>query len=269
MASASVFKRMFKGVSLEIEDLYLLEAFQIEYFPGGVPERELAAVLWTYPAIRRYLTKRCPSIHGFLERVLAEHGPAEDKGDLAACGEELVWSMADWLVYSKCPEAYDRLEFHHWDFREITSITSLEGKRVVDGGSGTGRVALEAARTAGQVYAVEPVARLRKFVREKAIQAGLDSLFVVDGFLHAIPLPDSFADILITSHALGWTLEDELAEFERVVRRGGHIIHCPGTAECGAEEGMHRRLVSAEWGYTHGRYREADGWKRKYWKERR
>jgi ubiquinone/menaquinone biosynthesis C-methylase UbiE len=269
MTCANVFKRMFKGVSLEIEDLYLLEAFQIAYFPGGVPERELAVVLWAYPAIQHYLTKRCPSILGFLERVLKEHEPAEDKGELAACGEELVWSMADWLVYNKCPEAYDRLEFHRWDFREITSITGLEGKRVVDGGSGTGRVALEAALTAKQVYAVEPVARLRRFIRKEAIEAGLENLFVIDGFLHTIPLPDSSADILITSHALGWSLEDELAEFERVVRQGGHIIHCPGTAECAAEEDTHRRLVSAEWGYAHARYREADGWKRKYWKERR
>ncbi len=30
MASTDVFKRMFKGMSLEIEDLYLLEAFQKE-----------------------------------------------------------------------------------------------------------------------------------------------------------------------------------------------------------------------------------------------
>lgn len=79
---------------------------------------------------------------------------------------------------------------------------------------------------------------------------------------------DNFADILITCHALDWTLEDELAEFERVVRPGGHIIHCPGTAECAAEEDTHWTLVSAKWGYAHARYQEADGWKRKYWKER-
>jgi len=46
---------LFKGVSLEVEDLYLLEAFQIGYFPGWVPERELAVVLWAYPSIKRFL----------------------------------------------------------------------------------------------------------------------------------------------------------------------------------------------------------------------
>jgi hypothetical protein len=32
--------------------LFLLESFQISYFPGWVPEREFAAVLWAYPALR-------------------------------------------------------------------------------------------------------------------------------------------------------------------------------------------------------------------------
>ena len=78
--------------------------------------------------------------------------------------------------------------------------------------------------------------------------------------------PDQFADVLVTSHALGWQLEDELAEFERVVKAGGWVIHCPGTAEIPGEEEQHLRLISADWGYEFARYQEADGWKRKYWK---
>jgi ubiquinone/menaquinone biosynthesis C-methylase UbiE len=116
------------------------------------------------------------------------------------------------------------------------------------------------------VFAVEPVGRLRHFIRDKASRRELDNLFVVDGFLHAIPFPDGFADVLITSHALGWRLEDELAEFERVVKAGGTILHCPGTAEIEAEEPTHQRLISPEWGYSVSRFMEADGRKRKYWK---
>jgi len=178
-----------------------------------------------------------------------------------------VWTIADLLVYNKCPEAYDKLEFHNWGFNEITAITPLEDKVVVDGGAGTGRVALEAAKTACQVFALEPVGRLRQFVREKTEQAGLNNLFVIDGFLHAIPLPDGFADVLITSHALGWRLEDELRECERIVKKGGFVIHCPGTAEIAAEEDQHARLISAGWQYKFSRYKQVDGWKRKYWKQ--
>lgn len=167
------------------------------------------------------------------------------------------------------PDLYDGLEFHGWDFAEVTSITPLVGKVVVEVGAGTGRLALEAAVTADTVFAVEPVARLRQFTREKAAQQGLCNVHVLDDLGHAIPLPDGFADVVITSHALGLRLEEELEEFERVAMTGGYIIHCPGTAETPhdkSENEQHERLVSLEWGYEFSRYREADGWKRKYWK---
>jgi SAM-dependent methyltransferase len=200
-----------------------------------VPERGLAAVLWAHPPLKRFLVRKCPSIADFIERFMARYGPAADRQELAACSNKLLLTIADLIVYNKCPEAYDALEFHSWDFREVTSITPLDGKVVVDGGAGTGRVTLEAARTARWVFAVEPVTRPRQFIREKAAKAGLSNIFVIDGFLHAIPLPDGFADVLITSHALGWRLEAELEEFERVVKEGSFIIHCPGIAEIAAE----------------------------------
>ena len=263
----STFRRLFKGVSLKVEDLYLLESFQISYFPGYVSEREFAAVLWAYPPIKCFLEKKCPSITDFIEHVTACYGPASNQQELTECSETLVWAIADLLIYNKCPEAYDKLEFHNWDFHEVTTITSLDQKLVIDGGAGTGRVALEAARTARQVFAVEPVTRLRQFIREKALKTRLSNVFAIDGFLHNIPLPDGFADVLITSHALGWQLEDELREFERVTKKGGFIIHCPGTAEEASDEYKHSRLVSSDWQYEFSRYREADGWKRKYWKQ--
>lgn len=267
MTPYTPFKESFKEVSLEIEDLFLLEAFQIGYLPGWVSEPEFAAVLRAYPSIKQFLIKKCPSIANFIERVLSQHPPAKDEEELSACIDKTVWIIADLIVYNKCPEVYDSLEFHGWDFREITIIAPLEGKVVIDAGAGTGRVTLEAARTASRVYAVEPVTRLRQFIRDKALQAYLDNIFVIDGFLHAMPLPDKCADILITSHALGWQLENELWEFERVVKRGGFIIHCPGTAEIPDEEAQHLRLISPNWGYEFSRYQESDGWKRKYWKQ--
>ena len=257
---------MFKGAYLEIEDLFLLEAFQIGYLPVVVPERELAVVLREHPAIKAYLVKRNPSVAGFIEGALVKFKPAGNQQELADCSDRLLWTIADLLIYHKCPEIYDSLDFHNWDFQEVTMITPLDGKIVVDGGAGTGRVALEAARTARYVFAVEPVARLRRFIREKALKSDMNNVFVIDGFLDAIPLPDGFADVLITSHALGWRLDAKLREFERVVRKDGCIIHCPGTAEVAAEEGQHNRLISGVYNYRSSRYRESDGWKRKYWK---
>ena len=226
-----VLRELFAGADLHIGDLYLLESFQIEYLPGWVPERELALVLWAHPSIDFFLRTKSPAVSQFLDATKAGHPPAADRSDLARAEDVVVWTIADLIVYNKCPELYDGLEFHGWDFAEVTSITPLVGKVVVEVGAGTGRLALEAAATADTVFAVEPVARLRQFIREKAVQQGLCNVHVLDGLGHAIPLPDGFADVVITSHALGWRLEEELEEFERVAMTGGYIIHCPGTAE--------------------------------------
>lgn len=262
-------RKLFAGADLHIEDLYLLDPFQVEYLPGWLPERELALVLWAHPPIDRFLRAKCPAVSGFLDAAKASHPPSPDRSEIAKAADAVVWTIADLIVYNKCPELYDRLEFHNWDFTEVTSIAPLDRKVVVDVGAGTGRVALEAAETADRVYAVEPVARLRRFIREKAARHGLTNVHVLDGFCHDISLPNGIADVVMTSHALGWRLEDELAEFERVAMPGGYVVHCPGTAETpgnSSETQHHERLVSPHWGYRHARYRESDGWKRKYWK---
>jgi len=262
------FKKFFEGATLEVEDLYLLEAFQPTYWPGWAPERELAAVLWGHPAIKRFLLKKCPEITDFIGVVQKKFGPASSPEELADCEDILVWSIADLLVYNKCPEVYDGLAFHNWDFKEITRITPLDRKTVIEGGAGTGQVTCRLAKCAATVFAVEPVSRLRDFIRDKARKAGLKNIFVLDGFLHTIPLPDNYTDIFITSHALGWHLEEELIEFERVVKPGGFIIHCPGTAlSSGDDDPTHLALVSPQWAYGVSEYPEPDGPKRKYWKQ--
>ena len=172
MTRADSFRRMFGGVSLDVEDLLLLEAFQISYLPGWVPEREFAAVLHAYPDIATCLRKRQPKSGSFMARVLTDYPPASDHQALASCADEVVWTIADLLVYNKHPEAYDTQEFHNWGFRQVTDIVPLDGRVVIDSGAGTGRVALEAARTARCVFAVEPVARLRQFSRAKAADSG-------------------------------------------------------------------------------------------------
>lgn len=271
MGLADHFRKMFRGARLGVDDLLLLEPFQIAYLPGWAPEKEFAAVLHARPEIRKFLVARCPEIAGFTDSVCQKHGAPANAGQLAAAGDALVWTIADLLVYNKCPEVYDGLPFHQWDFSEITSVVDLTGKVVIDAGAGTGRVALQAAETAAVVFAVEPVSRLRQYIRDKAQQKGVATVYVVDGFLHSLPFPGAFADVIVTSHALGWQLENELREFERVAKPGAAIIHCPGTADSDSEEATHNTLVGAPWAYEFSRYEEPDppsggGRKRKYWK---
>jgi SAM-dependent methyltransferase len=266
MTRTDIFRVMFKDANLEIDDLLLLESFQIAYLPGWVPEKEFAAVLRAKPEIKKLLILKGPQITGYLNTLLLKYPEHVSSRELTAYFDTVIWTIADLLVYNKYPNVYDQLPFHNWNIDEITSITSLKNKIIVDGGSGTGRVALEVAKQAAIVYAVEPVTRLREFIRLKAKEKNLSNIYVVDGFLHALPFPDHFADLVITSHALGWHLNDELTEFERVVKRPGIIIHCPGTV-VGMEENDHQILISPPWSYEFSQYREADGIKRKYWKK--
>lgn len=256
---------MFPIEKLEFEDFYLLEAFQIAYLPGWVPEKEFAVALWANPSIEDFLKRKCPFIRDFINKIKKENGQAKDNNELAICIKKVIETCSDILIYNKCPEVYDNLEFHNWDFKEVSSVVPLDDKIVLDGGSGTGRVALEAAKYARYVFAMEPVTILRQFIKDKAKKLKTDNVYVIDGFLHSIPLPDSFIDVLITSHALGWQLRDELMEFERVVKNEGYIIHCPGTADDPSEEERHNELLKNS--YSFDKYKEADGWKRKYWKK--
>ena len=270
MAQAAFFKEFFKGAELEVEDLFLLEGFQFSYIPGWIPEREFSAVLQAYPELRSHIIKICPEIRDFLETIMEEHRFSSNAEELSKAEDTVIWTIADLLVYNKCPEVYDGLDFHQWDFSEITDIIPLDGKVVIEGGAGTGRVTLRIAKFAQQVFAIEPVSRLRQFIREKVAEKNIRNVFVLDGFLHAVPLPDHFGDVFITSHALGWHLEEELPEIERVVKPGGFIIHCPGTAlSAGEDDPTHTSLVSPTWDYQVSVYSEPDGPKRKYWKKRK
>jgi hypothetical protein len=73
MASVELFKEIFRGVVLEIEDLYLLEPFQITYLIGWIPEREFASVLENRPEIEIFLRKKFPEIEPFLDKIKKEY----------------------------------------------------------------------------------------------------------------------------------------------------------------------------------------------------
>jgi ubiquinone/menaquinone biosynthesis C-methylase UbiE len=58
-------------------------------------------------------------------------------------------------------------------------------------------------------------------MRQRAARNGITNLFVLDGILESIQLPDNSLDMLFTSNSIGWNIEKELQEIERVVKRNG------------------------------------------------
>ena len=263
MRYADLLRDMFPDLDPVVDDLFLLDAHQIDDLPDRAPARELAAVLHSDPRLHRFLVTRHPPIGEYLAGLLVEHDPVTPN-DLVACEQALAWELADLIMYQRAPETYDAESQVDWNMAAVTEKVDLEGKVVVDAGAGTGRVSFDAAPLARHVYAVEPVATLRRFMREKAARLGIEDLFVIDGFLHSIPLPNSSVDVLLSCQAIGWNLDEELPEIERVCQPGGTAMHLFG-ASTATENPLHELLIAA--GYSTDTYDE--GWRRilRYWKE--
>lgn len=70
---------------------------------------------------------------------------------------------------------------------------------------------------------------------------------------------DGFADIPITLRAIGWQLEDELREIERVVKKDGYAVHLGATSDDEKYTSLHNALVSPKWGYECSEYKDESG----------
>ena len=258
-------RRLFPSLELDVGDLYLLEWFQIAGLPERVPERELTQALHAHPKLASFFVARHPPFAAYVDRLLAEHEPV-DGDELLVAEQAILWEIAEWIVYQREPQMYDTLSVHDWDIVAATAdVVGLDGKVVLDAGAGTGHAALAACARAEIVYAMEPVTTLRRFIRDKIARLGIQNLFVVDGFLHAVPLPTCSLDVLFTCRAIGWQLPDELREIDRVVKPGGVAIHLAGLPyPADSDDPLHQELLAD--GYQEGLYAEGAATQRKYWK---
>ena len=250
---------------LSFNTLLLLERVQLSWFPGWVPEQDLAIALRASPAVEWYLRHKCPELCAWLDGVMRKvHGPPQASAEeLRAAEIAVLRAIDDLVVYVVDPAVYDAQPGLDWDSNELTTLEDFTGKTVIDVGAGTGRLTLLAAPTAYAVFAVEPVANLRYYLRGKARAAGLDNVYPVDGLITAVPFPDAFADVTMGGHVFGDEPDAEHRELARVTKPGGRIILCPGNGD--KDNDVHRFL--AEHGFQWSRFEEpTDGWKRKYWK---
>jgi ubiquinone/menaquinone biosynthesis C-methylase UbiE len=238
-------------VIIEVEDLFLLEGFQIGNLPQVSLKREFAAVLHAYPKIHRFLISKNPSISPFISKIMNEYGPAENPKQLNKFINLVVQALREQLIQNKYPEIS---WISYWELDEISSITPLNDKVVIDVGAGTGNIAFILVHLSRVVFAVEPVTSLRELIRKRAKKEGITNLFVMDGFLHAIPLPQDSVDVLITSNVIGiGELEEALNEVERVVKPEGYAIHLLLRPDVKSEKellaSLHQTLTSSNWNY--------------------
>ena len=251
--------------SLPFNTLLLLERVQLGWFPGWAPETDLAIALRANPVVEWYLRHKCPQLNQWLDQVMTElpEIPLTDAEGIRQAEVAVLEAITDLLVYAVDPAVYDAQPFLGWDSNELTSLVDFTGKTVIDVGAGTGKLALLAAEVAEAVFAVEPVANLRYYLKAKAQRRGLINVYPVDGLITDIPFPGEFADVTMGGHVFGDHPEQEHQEMARVTKPGGMIILCPGNDD--RDNDRHRFLVSE--GFHWSRFEEPeDGMKRKYWK---
>lgn len=267
MTYARGLRERFPDLDPRVEDLFLLEAHQVAGLADRAPRRELAIVLHAHPEMVRFFVARFPPSEIFLRSLMRDHGPGTDD-EVAAAAPALLWEIGDWIVYQRAPQRYDEQVRFEPGLAAIVDVAPVQGRVVVDAGAGTGQVTFAVAAAAEYVFAVEPVATLRRFIREKAKRHGVDNVFVTDGFLHDIPMTPASADVLVTRQAIGWNLDAELDEIERVVTHDGIALHLVGMPYPAApDDELHVALAAR--GYEAGSYWERGTAKRRYWTPRR
>ena len=102
------------------------------------------------------------------------------------------------------------------------------GERVVDVGSGGGIDSLVAARRvgpAGKVVGIDMTPAMLQRARMAAAGSGIDHVEFREGYMEELPVPDAWADVVISNGVLNLTPDKQktVGEMFRVLRPGGRL----------------------------------------------
>ena len=102
------------------------------------------------------------------------------------------------------------------------------GERVVDVGSGGGIDSLIAAQMVGrtgQVVGIDMTPAMLEKARAAARESGVDNVEFREAYMEELPVPDDWADVVISNGVLNLTPDKQkaLGEMFRVLRSGGRL----------------------------------------------
>ena len=102
------------------------------------------------------------------------------------------------------------------------------GEYVVDCGSGAGADSLIAAQQVGpngRVIGVDMTPEMLAKARQNALAGGITNVEFREGYLETLPIPDAWADVIISNGVLNLVPDKEAAllEMHRVLKPGGRI----------------------------------------------
>jgi SAM-dependent methyltransferase len=142
-------------------------------------------------------------------------------------GPYVALSLAWELLYRLEPELFDRLALAERLHPQILQWFPRHVERIVEAGSGTGRLTLALLGRCDSLVAIEPATPLRERLLRK-LPLDEVNVRVIAGFLDALPVGDRSADLVVACSVLtpepmhGGELG--LREMERVCRPGGRVV---------------------------------------------
>jgi arsenite methyltransferase len=110
-----------------------------------------------------------------------------------------------------------------------TAVADLhEGETVLDLGSGAGADVLISARRvgpSGRAIGLDMTDEMLELARANAVEAGVENVEFVKGYIEDIPLPDASVDVIVSNCVLNLSGDKPkvLAEAARVLRPGGRF----------------------------------------------
>ena len=135
------------------------------------------------------------------------------------------------ILYKDYPEVYDAFARVPYDPPLVDVIhdkCNLNGKAIVDVGSGSGLSTFDLAKYAKTVIGVEPEESMRDLAEKKALELGVSNVQFIKGLAEAIPFDDSNVDMVTAFFATLYPAEQMATQFiveaSRVVKPGGLVI---------------------------------------------
>ena len=226
-----------------------MERFQIRYILGNQDEagrKALATALKANPKVAGFFMSKCPEMAGTVKTLTAQAPENLTPEEIRKAEVQVIGDYEDFAIYTTPNLMSEKCDFiYGWHKERLFELCSLEGKTVLDVGSGTGRLAFAAAEKAAFVVASEPVDSLREYMRDEIARKGITNMRVCDGMCDSLPFPDNSFDVVMSGHVVGDRFREEVDELTRITKPGGWLLDVPGDQQ--RETGRNEALIADGW----------------------